>query len=250
MAVDGHTGGGDGQVAHQPSRPGSGVDRPRRVNGRGVVLCVVGLLLPVALFLLLAKGVAEGVVRDLDEGVLRSVEAVHGEVPTALMRAVTFVGAGWGMAVLLSAVVLVLVLVCRPRRLGDAAFMVAVMAGAGLLQLLTKLLFERPRPEVFEPLVEVMTYSYPSGHALSSAAFALSLAVVCRRTRWWTWTVAGGAVFTLLVSFSRVYLGVHYPSDIVAGWLLAVAWTTAVWLVFEAFGRRPGGKGAEVMRGV
>jgi len=225
-------------------RPRSRRTGPGGGARRSVALWVGEVVLPVGLFLLLAKIVAEGLLRGFDEGALRAVEAVHGEAVTALMRGITFLGADWGMTALTFAALVVLVVVCRPRRVHDAAFLVTVMAGAGLLQWVTKLLFERPRPDVFEPLAHVATYSYPSGHALSSAAFALALALVCRGTRWWPWAVVGGVAFVLLVSFSRVYLGVHYPSDIVAGWLLAVAWTVAMWLAFRAAGRHPGRRGA------
>lgn len=210
------------------------------VSGRrSALLLAMGVLLPVALFLLLAWGVAEGVVRDCDEGALRAVEELHGGALTVVMRVVTFLGGDLGVVIPTAAAVIVLVVVCRPR-LREALFVVVAMVGSGVLQLVTKLVFERPRPDVLEPLVAVTTYSYPSGHAMASATLALALSIVCWPTRWRLAAIAGGLVFTLLIAFSRMYLGVHYPSDIVAGWLLAVAWVVLAWLAFAvAGGRRP-----------
>lgn len=204
-----------------------------------VALLVLGVVTPVALFLLLAEGVAGGVVRGVDEGTLRALEQIHGAPLTAFMRGVTFLGGDWGVAVPTVAAAVVLLVVCRPR-LRDALFTVVVVAGAGLLQFATKPIFERPRPDVVEPLVTVATSSYPSGHAMASASLALAIGILAWPTRWRAATVIAGTLFVLAVGVSRVYLGVHYPSDIVAGWLLADAWTVAVWLLFAAVGRRPG----------
>jgi undecaprenyl-diphosphatase len=77
---------------------------------------------------------------------------------------------------------------------------------------------------VFPPLAHETSPSYPSGHALVSAAFALALVIIARETRW-RWRVgAAASAYVLAVGFSRLYLGVHYPSDVLAGWCLAVAW--------------------------
>jgi membrane-associated phospholipid phosphatase len=124
------------------------------------------------------------------------------------------------------------------HRRRDAVFAVVVMGGGGVIQYLAKLVFERPRPSVFPPLADAMTYSYPSGHAMMSACLAMILAVVCWETRWRWPAIFVGVVYALGVAFTRLYLGVHYPSDLVAGWCLAVAWTSLVWLAFDLAGRR------------
>jgi len=212
----------------------------RRASARRrIVLFVVGVLLPVGLFLLLAKGVAGGAVRGVDEGTLRALEQVQNGALTVVMRVITFLGGDWGVALPTAAVIVVVLVVCR-RRLREALFVLVVMTGTGVLQLVTKLAFERPRPAVFEPLVAVSSSSYPSGHAMASAGLALVVAVIAWPARRRMAAIAGGAAFALLVGASRMYLGVHYPSDIAAGWLLAVAWVTAVWLAFDLAGRPVG----------
>jgi undecaprenyl-diphosphatase len=200
------------------------------VRRRLVVWLVLGVALPLALFLVLAENVVERPIDSWDRGALRAIAHLHTSVRTHLLRIVTFFGGSWGIALLTVAALIILALLHRHR---DALFVAAAGAGSGILQLVTKLAIERPRPSVFLPLTQVTSYSYPSGHAMASATLALTLLVVCWRTRWRWAVLFGGAVYAPAVAFSRLYLGVHYPSDILAGWSLAVAWLVALHLVFD-----------------
>jgi undecaprenyl-diphosphatase len=109
-----------------------------------------------------------------------------------------------------------------------AAVLAASSLASGLLTLVMKRLLERPRPDVVPRLVEVTGLSYPSGHSLASAAVYLTAAfVVARHVPRFPERVAAvlwAAVVVLLIGASRVYLGVHYPSDVLAGMLLGTAW--------------------------
>lgn len=211
------------------------------MRGKRAFLFLIGALVPFAVFLALAEGLDGMWLSGFDRSVLRTVERLHGDALTTLVKVVTFFGASWGAALLTIAAMGVLLWYRRRR---DAAFLAVAMAGSGILQFVTKLAFERPRPVVFAPLADLSTYSYPSGHAMASATLALALAVICRHTRWrWT-AVAGGTAFALLVAFTRLYLGVHYPSDILAGWLLSIAWVVVVLLLFDLFGKPVGVAGS------
>jgi undecaprenyl-diphosphatase len=193
-----------------------------------------GVIVPLVLFFLLAEDLGEAHLNAFDESVLRAVAQLHTDAATTLMRAVTFLGGFLGVAPLSLALAGVLV---WQRRRRDALFVLVVMGGAGILQYAAKLAFARPRPSVFPALVDVSTSSYPSGHAMISASLGLVLAVVCWNTRWRWPAIVAGAAFALAVAFTRLYLGVHYPSDLLAGWCLAVAWATAVGLLFDLRGR-------------
>lgn len=115
----------------------------------------------------------------------------------------------------------------RARR---ALFVVIVMFGEAALDAVTKLAVGRDRPMFDHPVASAAGKSFPSGHALGAVvAFGLVVVLLARRFKVATGVVGGVAV--LLVSYSRLALGVHYVSDVVGGWLLGVAWLVlAVWL--------------------
>jgi undecaprenyl-diphosphatase len=133
------------------------------------------------------------------------------------------------------------------RRAG-AALMVACAVGGGLAASHgLKWLIERPRPDLVPHGVPVLTLSFPSGHATMSAVVYLTLGVLLaslqpsRRAALYLLGVA--VLLTVLVGFSRVYLGVHWPSDVLAGWSLGAAWAAACLLVSQWLRRRSGQAG-------
>ena len=98
-----------------------------------------------------------------------------------------------------------------------------------------KAIFIRPRPEEWTRIVEETNYSFPSGHAMSSAALAFALIVVTWRTRWRWPVVVVMALYTMMIGLTRLYLGVHYPTDIIGGWFVSAAWVAIV--VLMLYGR-------------
>lgn len=115
---------------------------------------------------------------------------------------------------------------------------VAVVGGMAVNSLL-KIQFARPRPDLFVPAAEVFTASFPSGHAALSAITYLTMAALLarmtasRRLRYYLMAVA--ATLTCLIGVSRIYLGVHYPTDILAGWCIGSAWAVLCWAVLTRF---------------
>jgi undecaprenyl-diphosphatase len=119
-------------------------------------------------------------------------------------------------------------------RTAGALFVLAAMAGGQFLSSVLKLGIDRPRPELVSHLAEVYTLSFPSGHAMMSAVTYLTLGALLARVvrgRPLKIYVLGVAVLaTFLVGASRVYLGVHWPSDVLAGWCAGAAWAMLCWL--------------------
>lgn len=124
--------------------------------------------------------------------------------------------------------------VCFFRRKFDRAlFVLVATGGAVVLNLILKSLFARLRPELWDRLIIENGFSFPSGHAMASGALALSLVVVLWYTRWRVPALIGGMVYVAYVGFTRLYLGVHYPTDIVGAWLISFAWVVLAWLLFR-----------------
>ena len=118
-----------------------------------------------------------------------------------------------------------------------------VSVGSGIaVSTLFKRGFDRPRPDLVPHATEVYTASFPSGHAMMAAVTYLTLAAMLARVQptraLKVYLFALAAFITALVGLSRVYLGVHWPTDVLAGWTAGAAWALACWLVASWLGRR------------
>ncbi|ADI14034.1 phosphatase PAP2 family protein [Truepera radiovictrix] len=163
-----------------------------------------------------------------DEPVLGWFYGLITPLRTRVALALSTVG---GVEVMVGLTALItLLLWFRSRR--EAVFFAASMVGASAIMGLTKVLLARPRPELFPDvdLWQTGSSSFPSGHATGSAALALTLYLVVSRLapRWRALAAVLGLAFALSVSASRLYLQVHYPSDVLAGLALGCAWVLGV----------------------
>ncbi|MFC4855192.1 phosphatase PAP2 family protein [Actinophytocola glycyrrhizae] len=130
-------------------------------------------------------------------------------------------------------------LVWRGRK-GDSLLVVGGSAGALALGPVLKAIVERPRPALSDHVVFVHSWSYPSGHSLNSMAVLGLLTVLAVRERPGavrrTALAALGVFLVVVVGFSRVYLGVHWPSDVLAGWLIGLLWLTTCFAIAHLTG--------------
>ena len=120
-------------------------------------------------------------------------------------------------------VALVAVLALR-RHAREGLFAALALGGSALLNLATKQVFARERPSLWESIAPETTFSFPSGHAMGSMTLAWVCLLLAWRTRWRLPVLVAVLLFTTVVGLSRVYHGVHYPSDILAGWTAASVW--------------------------
>lgn len=199
-------------------------------------LLFVGLLLPLWAFAELADEVREHEPFPFDEPVLRFAHALAGD---RLDRVSVFFSAvGYQYGVVPFDIVLILVLALG-RRMREGMFAGIAIIGSALLNLATKQFFARDRPSLWASIAPESTFSFPSGHAMGSATLAWVLLLLAWRTRW-RWPMAAAvAAFAGMVAFSRVYLGVHYPSDILAGWAAASVWSVSAYVLVFRDGAQP-----------
>lgn len=120
-------------------------------------------------------------------------------------------------------------------RRGAPLLVLISVAGGAVLSSLLKLGVDRPRPDLVAALADVHTLSFPSGHAMLSAVTYLTLGAVLARVlpdgRTKIYALGTAVLLTILIGVSRVFLGVHWPSDVLAGWCIGAAWATFCWLV-------------------
>lgn len=192
-------------------------------------------------FIVLAMAVASSPsVPVWDGNVLCALTAARTPILTVVFRGATLVGESWTVTAV--AVAAVAALLIRGERMYAALFALVMSAG-WLMESLTKILVHRARPPASEALIDLPnSYSFPSGHAFASFVLCALLAYVGLRLVGRAWArlalAAAGLVLVLLVGFSRAYLGVHWPSDVLASWFLAGAWLSLCLGGFTIWRRR------------
>lgn len=128
-------------------------------------------------------------------------------------------------------ILVLLLLIVKKKRI-QAWFWVSAVAGAALMNLLAKHAFARTRPDLWISILPETTFSFPSGHAMQSMAVACGIVTLLWETRWRTLAILIAIPFVIAVGISRAYLGVHFPSDILAGWSASFAWVVGLRAAF------------------
>jgi undecaprenyl-diphosphatase len=224
--------------------------RPRDRAELNLLLGSAAFLLLILCITRLASEVFEGDTQRFDRQILISLRSAAD--PTVPLGPPWLTSAALDITALGSATVLGLVVLAVGGFLvlqgtwRTGVFVVLATSGAGFINAALKHFFQRPRPDVVSHLRDVMTTSFPSGHALTSAVVyltlgALSMRIAKRRiTKFYCMAMA--MLLTALVGVSRVYLGVHYPTDVLAGWMIGLSWALLCWLVERSLERRAGWK--------
>ena len=204
-------------------------------HGGWIALLFAGVLLPLWVFTELADEVHELERFVFDDPILLHAHVYAGPAMDRFFIEVSRIGYEGVIAI---DVVIVLSLLAF-KRWREATFAAVAFIGSGLLNLGSKQLFQRDRPSLWESVSPETTFSFPSGHAMGSMTLAMVVILLAWPTRWRWPTLLAAVVFALLVGFSRIYLGVHYPSDILGGWMAAMAWVVGTWLLFFRGSLRP-----------
>lgn len=196
-----------------------------------MLLVFIGVFLPLWGFGAMVDGLREGQVFVFDLPILRTLHSIANTRLDQAALALSALGYGWGI---LPAGALLVLGLAVARRTREMTFAGLSIVGSLALNLAVKHLMARTRPSLWESLVHETSYSFPSGHAMASMTLAWVVVLLCWsrksqvawKMRWPVTFVA--AAFVALVGLSRIYLGVHYPSDILAGWTAASIWVVSV----------------------
>jgi undecaprenyl-diphosphatase len=213
-------------------------------------LQVPRVLLPILLatacawsFIEIGGEVTEGDTRAIDEQIILALRTSDTSDPIGpawfeeAVRDLTALGSTLVLSMVVLTVVGFLLLV---RQWRAAIFTFAASVSGQLVSHVLKEIFGRPRPDLISHEAEVFTHSFPSGHAMMSAVVYLTLASLAarlmHRRRLKLYALSVAVVFTMLIGVSRVYLGVHWPSDVLAGWMIGASWALACWLMAAKLG--------------
>lgn len=203
-----------------------------RTNISSLFIASLIFWLPVIIFSKIAGEVVERQPILLDDKILHWIHAQSTPFYGSFFLGITTLGNVEYIAPL--AVTLVGLLWFKQRRT-DGLIVFFSFFGAGAANIILKLLFHRQRPSFWHSAITETGYSFPSGHAMLSSALAFSLITVFWSTRW-RWLVTTLSLVTMfLIGVSRLYMGVHYPSDIIAGWSVSLIWCAIVLYVLKKF---------------
>jgi undecaprenyl-diphosphatase len=211
----------------------------------GAVIAAVGTWF----FSEIAETVMAGGTQSFDETILRWIYAHHSPALDATMIEITALGTGTVVLMIVGVAALFLTLT---KHKYSALLLLVATAGGLALDMVLKLRFDRPRPHVFAWGTNAVSSSFPSGHAMSAAIVYSTVAYLAARLqkhRWSRWlTMLISIVVILLICSSRLYLGVHYPSDVLAGVVIGLAWAGFCMALLEAVQRFSQRRAPEVMQ--
>jgi undecaprenyl-diphosphatase len=202
------------------------------------IAILFGIALPLWAFSEIAEEVGEGDARWFDESVLlalRTSDPADPIGPRWFELSVMDVTALGGFGVLALVTLLAIGFLLALKRWPDALLLLIATLGGTAISEGLKMGFNRPRPDLVAHIVDATSMSFPSGHAMLSAVTYLTLGALIARTQerlsMRRGILAAAILLTVLIGASRVYLGVHWPTDVLAGWCLGAAWALICWVV-------------------
>jgi undecaprenyl-diphosphatase len=220
----------------------------KTVLQRAEVRLLAALLIPATLlfaFIKLASEVLEGETLAFDQAILLALRNPQDTADPigplwleALMRDLTALGSTAVLTIFTAAMAGLLLITRHPRLSG--LLVLAVTLGTTLSNAL-KYMLARPRPDLVAHAVDVQTMSFPSGHAMLSAVTYLTIGALLARDQPMSvkiYILCVAILVSMLVGISRIYLGVHYPTDVLAGWAIGCAWACLWWLIAIKIGER------------
>lgn len=196
---------------------------------RLLLLLSIGLCLPLQIFAALALQTWQ-----LDGGLsweLPLMQTIHEQATPALDQTATLLTKLGSVKRVMPVAALIALSLLGRKRWRALIYWVLTLIGCTAINWTAKGFWHRLRPHLWDGYPLPQDFSFPSGHAMTSMAFAAALMVLTWRSRWFGFTLVLGSLYVAIIGWTRLYLGVHYPSDILAGWMLSLAWAVGMRLL-------------------
>ena len=192
----------------------------------GKLSLALGMFLAASIgFAMLADEVHEGETQQFDESILQAIHRTANPMLDSFVTVYTELGS---VVIVAGITMLIVGYLWFTARRYKALLLFFAVGGAGVVNYTLKFLFERARPDLWTHLVEETSFSFPSGHAMGSSALAFGIVAILWNTKWRIPAIAIASVYVISIGFTRLYAGVHYPTDILAGWLLSLVWVAFI----------------------
>ncbi|PZV13793.1 MAG: hypothetical protein DCF22_10110 [Leptolyngbya sp.] len=195
-----------------------------------ILLLLFGVFLPFQIFGGLAEDVWEHGGFPFDDPILLAIHSTAQPRLDAIASTLTQFGVFWGV---FPATLLLMLILFSRREWRSLSYVVVTAAGSIVINRVVKLLLHRVRPTLWTSPSPEMDYGFPSGHAMSSVTLVAMLVILTWDSRWRWFVLIAGSMFVVAIGWTRLYLGVHYPSDILAGWMAAISWAIGVSLLIR-----------------
>ncbi|BAY09648.1 phosphatase PAP2 family protein [Calothrix sp. NIES-2098] len=198
---------------------------------RSLLILLIGVYLPFQFFEILAVKVWQNAAGfPWDVPILLSIHSQARSQLDVLAVILTKFGSFWTALPILSAIAFIL---WQRRWWRSLAYLLTTALGSAIINRTAKELMHRVRPQLWVSGAPEFDYAFPSGHAMTSMTLIIVLLILSRGYPWRWLVLVFGSFYVVAIAWTRLYLGVHFPSDILAGWMVAIAWAIGVSLIIK-----------------
>ncbi|MEH2140194.1 phosphatase PAP2 family protein [Nostoc sp.] len=200
---------------------------------RSLLLLLIGVYLPLQVFEILTVKIWDNQAGFLwDVPILLAVHSTANPQLDVLAVTLATIGLPWTALIILGAIALILLLQKRWRSL---AYLLTASVGSIIISRTAKELMHRVRPQLWQSIAPEFSFAFPSAHAMTSITLVAILLFLTWASSWRWLVLIFGSLYTIAIAWCRLYLGVHFPSDILAGWMVALGWTIGVSLIIKPY---------------
>jgi membrane-associated phospholipid phosphatase len=208
---------------------------------RSLLLLLIGVYLPLQVFEILTVKIWENEAGlPWDVPILLAVHSTANPQLDVLAVTLAIIGLPWTAVPILGAIALILLLQKRWRwsptdRRSSLAYLLTASLGSVIINRTAKELMHRVRPQLWQSIAPESSFAFPSAHAMTSITLVAILLFLTWASSWRWLILTFGSFYIIAIGWCRLYLGVHFPSDILAGWMVALGWTIGVSLIIKPY---------------